>query len=153
MTIKAASGTILATAIVNASGSYSLTPTSPLPDSTQTLSLTATDMAGNVSVASTMVIAIDLITPDTLLMTTSPTGLSGSFTLSRSIGLGFATTESGSTFQCAVDAGAYTGCTSPYDHLFTTDGPHTIRVRSIDPVGNIDLTPLTIAFTLYSIGA
>ena len=107
-------------------------------------------MAGNTSIASTMVISIDLITPDTLLMTTSPTGLSGSITLSRSIGLGFASTESGSTFQCAVDADAYTGCTSPYAHLFTTDGTHTMRVRSIDRVGNIDPTPLTIGFTLYS---
>ena len=127
-----------------------LTLTAALPDGIQTLSLTATDMAGNASIASTMVISIDLITPDTLLMTTSPTGLSGSFTLSRSIALGFLSTETGSTYQCAIDIGAYTGCTSPYGHLFTTDGPHTIRVRSIDPVGNIDPTPLTIGFTLYS---
>lgn len=100
-----------------------------------------------------MIVTIDVTPPDTILLSSSPDALSGSTTLSRSISIGFATTESGSTFQCAVDVGAYTGCVTPYTYTFTTDGAHTIRVRSIDRVGNIDPTPLTIAFTLYSIGA
>ena len=63
MTIRDGSGTILATAIVDASGSYSLTITATLSDGTHSLTITATDPAGNTSVGQNMSLVINSIPP------------------------------------------------------------------------------------------
>lgn len=42
----------------------------------------------------------------------------------------FVANQSGVTFECALDGGAYAPCTSPYDTGTLTSGPHTFSVRA-----------------------
>lgn len=60
----------------------------------------------------------------------------------------FSSSESGSTFECRVDSGAFAPCSSPFTVAALSDGSHTFDVRAIDAVGNVDQTPASRAFTV-----
>ena len=51
-------------------------------------------------------------------------------------------------FECRLDAGAFAACSSPATFAGLAAGAHTVRVRAIDPAGNIDQTPATADFTI-----
>ncbi|MDX6284819.1 MAG: hypothetical protein QOG53_304 [Frankiales bacterium] len=55
----------------------------------------------------------------------------------------FTSTESGSTFQCKLDAGDYATCSSPLVLPPQSDGQHTFSVVATDPVGNADTSAAT----------
>ena len=59
----------------------------------------------------------------------------------------FTATDAGSTFECAIDGGAFTACTSPYTPT-AAPGTHTLAVRAVDPELNPDLSPATVTFTV-----
>jgi hypothetical protein len=50
----------------------------------------------------------------------------------------FASSETGGTFQCKLDAGAFVPCTSPQMYSALPSGKHTFQVAAIDGAGNID---------------
>ena len=83
----------------------------------------------------------DLSPPETTI-TSAPSGTvaGGSATI------GFTSSESGS-FQCALDGGAWTTCTSPKSYSGLAAGGHTFQVRAIDAAGNVDATPATASWT------
>jgi hypothetical protein len=54
----------------------------------------------------------------------------------------FSSSEPGSTFECSLDGGAFTSCTSP-DTLKVKTGKHSFAVRSRDAAGNLDGSPAT----------
>jgi outer membrane protein assembly factor BamB len=56
--------------------------------------------------------------------------------------------EAGSTFECQLDDGAWTGCTSPaqVSYASVAPGPHTLRARAIDRAGNVDASPASATF-------
>jgi hypothetical protein len=97
-----------------------------------------------------MTISIDTRPPETLSGPTSPVNLSDATISTKDISVVFSS-ESGATFQCSLDGLVYTGCTSPVSYRFLSEGAHTLRIRTIDIVGNIDITPLTITFSVNSI--
>jgi hypothetical protein len=71
--IRDSVGNTIATAIVNGSGIWNATPISPLPVGANTLSITQTDLAGNISPSAPLVVTIDL-TPSLSPIVTTVTG-------------------------------------------------------------------------------
>ena len=60
----------------------------------------------------------------------------------------FSSSESGSTFECALDGSGFGSCQSPRDYAGLADGDHTFSVRATDAAGNVDSTPATAAWTV-----
>jgi hypothetical protein len=52
----------------------------------------------------------------------------------------FSSSEEGSTFECALDAGSYGSCSSPKSYEGLSEGSHTFKVRAVGP-GGADPTP------------
>jgi hypothetical protein len=87
--------------------------------------------------------AVDTTPPDT----TITAGPSGS-TATTDATFGFTSTESGSTFQCSLDGGAYQPCASPTTYQGLAPAAHQLAVRAIDAAGNVDQTPATRSWTI-----
>jgi Ca2+-binding RTX toxin-like protein len=99
-------------------------------DSTTTYYARATDSAGNASACSAGVTYVeDSRAPTTTIDNTPATGNTPTFT--------FASSEPGATFECRLDSGAFTPCTSPYTVAAGLPaGAHTFEVRGVDAAGN-----------------
>ncbi|UXC91398.1 Ig-like domain-containing protein [Sphingobium sp. RSMS] len=82
-------GTLLGTAAVDGSGNWNFTPTAPLGEGTHSLTVTATDAAGNVSAASAAyVLTVDTSAPATpVLAPTDGTTISGTAEAGATIAL------------------------------------------------------------------
>src|SRR5207249_3053951 len=89
------------------------------------------------------VFAVDTTPPDTLL-TGGPAGP----TNSTQATMQFSSSESSSTFECRLDAGAWSSCSSPVTYFGLTDGAHTFDGRATDQAGNVDPTPATRSWTV-----
>ncbi len=87
----------------------------------------------------------DIAPPETTIGTAP-----GNPTTATSATFTFSASEQGSAFACALDAAAFSSCTSPqtYDNL--GQGSHTFRVRATDPAGNADLTPAEHTWTIQT---
>jgi hypothetical protein len=59
----------------------------------------------------------------------------------------FASDDETATFECALDGGVYSPCSSPYG-ASVADGDHTFTVRAIDPSGNVDPSPASYDFSV-----
>jgi hypothetical protein len=114
-----------------------------LADGAHTLTVTATDAAGNLDASpATRTFTVDTVLPDTSI-TSGPTGLIGDTTPT----FGFSS-EAGATFECKVDGAAYAACTSLFTTSALSNGAHTFSVRAKDAATNLDATPAARAFTV-----
>ncbi len=103
------------------------------------------DGAGNVSAPARDTIILDTTPPGTRL-DSGPLGYVASRTASFSF-----SSEAGARFECRLDAGAYTGCTSPRKYSLLSQGPHTFSVRAVDKAGNADPTPAVRTWTVDTV--
>jgi hypothetical protein len=85
------------------------------------------------------------VTPPNTTITSGP----GATTNDSTPTFEFSSSETGSTFECRLDAGAFSPCTSPVS-IGASDGPHTFEVRARDAAGNTDPTPASASFTVDS---
>src|SRR3989338_5380277 len=76
------------------------------------------------------------------------TNLSFNPSNSTSASFSFTSTETGSTFQCQMDSGGYSACTSPKSYTALTAGSHTFYVKATDTAGNTDSTPASYTWTI-----
>jgi peptidoglycan/xylan/chitin deacetylase (PgdA/CDA1 family) len=124
------------------SGSWSAC-TSPkayagLSNGSHTFSVRARDAAGNVdSTPATRTWAVDTVAPRTWI-----TDAPSSYTWSSTAEFRFSASESGSTFECMLDSGSWSACTSP-KYYSVSRGTHTFSVRAKDRAGNVDASPAT----------
>ena len=86
--------------------------------------------------------------PDTTAPDTTITSGPPSTTSATTASFAFSSNETGSTFQCSLDAAAFTSCASPTSYSGLADGSHTFRVRATDPAGNTDQSPATQTWTV-----
>lgn len=86
--------------------------------------------------------------PDTTAPeTTIDSGPSGTVNSSTAT-FAFSASESGSTFECRLDGGAWIACTSPKQYTGLPNGSHTFEARATDSAGNVDLTPASRTWTI-----
>ena len=79
--------------------------------------------------------------------TTIDSGPSGTLS-SSSASFTFSSDETGSTFECKLDAGTFSPCTSPQAYDGLSNGSHTFEVRATDAAGNSDTTPASRTWTV-----
>ena len=125
------------------------TPTVALAQGAHTFSVRAVDQAGNVDASpATRSFTVDSAAPET----TISSGANGP-TNDTTPTFGFSSSESNSTFQCAIDAGAFAACSGPgatHTPAALSQGAHTFSVRATDQAGNVDASPATRSFTVDS---
>src|SRR5215212_9981652 len=122
-----------------------------LSNGSHTFDVRATDGAGNVDASPasrTFSVEVppppqDTTPPDTII----DSGPSGT-TDSTSASFEFSSTESGSTFECSLDGGAFASCSSPHRVDNLSEGSHTLQVRTTDAAGNTDASPASTTWTV-----
>src|SRR4051794_7586856 len=124
-------------------------PYAGLADGVHTFSVRATDESGNTDLTPaqrrwTVAIEVGDTTPPDTSITAGPSGT----VTDHSASFAFASTESGSTFDCRLDGGAWTDCSSPKAYSNLADGLHTFGVRATDSVGNTDASPASRTWTV-----
>ena len=85
----------------------------------------------------------DTTPPDTAI-SSGPSGTTTALTAA----FAFTSTESGSSFECKLDAGSWAGCSSPKSLSALTVSLHTFSVRAKDAAGNVDPTPAARSWTV-----
>ncbi|MBI3074420.1 MAG: hypothetical protein HYY84_20095 [Deltaproteobacteria bacterium] len=103
---------------------------SSLGDGTHTLSVRATDDAGNTGEATVYVWVVDTTAPS-VSFDGGPAALTNSATAT----FAFSGTEEGCTFVCAVDDAGAAPCASSYV-VTVGEGAHSVSVRATDDAGN-----------------
>jgi Big-like domain-containing protein len=126
--------------------------TAALTDGPHSVSVRATDVAGNTDASpATRAFTVatapppDTTAPDTTIMS-GPTATTDDSTPT----FAFTASEEGSAFECKLDAGAWAECTSPKDYSALSAGSHTFSVRATDAAGNVDASPATRTWTIQS---
>ena len=116
--------------------SYAFAAASFPADGSYTIRVRATDAAGNVETPNSRTFTIDRTAPQTTIDSSpaNPTSATGAT-------FAFSSSEGGSTFQCRIDGGSWTACSSPESYASLSDGSHTFDVRATDPAGNQDASP------------
>src|SRR2546427_311984 len=114
----------------------------------------ARDAAGNTDQsAASFAWTIDVTPPDTTISSgpsdgSSTTNTSASFDFE---GLDNLTATGALSFECSLDGGAFSSCTSPVLYSGLSRTSHTFAVRAKDQAGNVDPTPATATWTITKI--
>jgi hypothetical protein len=119
-----------------------------------TFSVQASDAAGNVDLTpATQTWTVETgppPPPDTTPPNTTIASGPSSSTTATSASFSFTSTETGSTFACKIDSGAFGSCTSPKSYSGLSVGNHTFSVQASDAAGNVDLTPASQTWTVQA---
>ncbi|MBI2061545.1 MAG: hypothetical protein HYT87_17530 [Nitrospirae bacterium] len=96
---------------------------------------------------------VDLTPPDTALSAVSgalPVASGASIKSGEQITLTLTCNENFCAFRCSLDGASFAPCASPLtpDPRTLSPGDHTLRVQAADAIGNKDLTPAEIKFTV-----
>jgi CSLREA domain-containing protein len=118
-----------------------------LADGAHQFRVRATDAAGNADATpATATWTIDTLAPETTI-SAGPSAVTASTNASFS----FSANESGSTFECSLDGGAFLACSSPRQYAGLADSAHQFRVRAVDAAGNVDGTPAQHGWTIDTV--
>ncbi len=115
-------------------------------------SVMAIDATGNMdtSVATRSWTVEKATTQDSTPPQTSITGAPAASTTSGSANFTFSSGESGSSFACRLDGGAWSSCSSPKAYSGLAIGSHSFSVRASDAAGNADATPPTYSWAVVA---
>ena len=114
-----------------------------LAGGSHTLSVTATDAAGNTGPATSVTWTVDATPPDTTITSAPPNptnATAATFTLASS--------KPGSTAECNLDNAGFVPCSASPSFTSLNEGSHTLLARAIDAYGNVDPTPASYTWTI-----
>jgi hypothetical protein len=121
-----------------------------LTDGSHTFMVRATDGAGNTDqTPASRTWTVDTSAPETTI-TSGPAD--GSLISETSAAFGFTSSETGSTFECKLDAGDWSICPTPKNYSGLSEGSHTFSARATDVAGNTDQSPASRSFTVEEQG-
>ena len=124
------------------SGGGGHAPVVPLPDGDFIFRVRATDSAGN---QATRLYAFTVdTTPPGADFSSGPSRVTGDSTPRFE----FSAAPDVASLECRQDDGAWFECSNPYTTYALADGPHRLRVRGTDTLGNVDTTPASRRFTV-----
>ena len=103
--------------------------------STTTFKFFSTDTNGNSETIQTKIYTIDSTPPNTTIDTNPNTN-----TNETSANFTFYASET-ATFQCKLDSGSFSSCTTPKNYTDLIEGAHTFYVKAIDTATNEDPSP------------
>jgi Big-like domain-containing protein len=136
-------GTSKGTASANALGAWSKA-VSGLADGAHSFAATASDAAGNTSpVSATHTVVVDTAAPETTIDSGPATP-----TTDTTATFAFSASETGSTFECSLDGGLFSACSSPFVLDPVALGDHVFDVRATDGAGNVDPSPASYAWSV-----
>ncbi|MBA3538838.1 MAG: hypothetical protein H0T79_04360, partial [Deltaproteobacteria bacterium] len=117
--------------------------TSPLADASHTITVRASDNAGNAGTAFRTFV-VDTTSP-TVTITVPPATPFNDSTPSATF------TVSGGAIltQCQIDAGAFATCSSPFTASMLADGAHSLQIHATDAAGNLGTA--TAAFVIDTV--
>jgi hypothetical protein len=124
-----------------------VTSTKPAVNSTSGLLVEASDDSTRFYVHNSLSLGGDTTPPETAIAS----GPSGTVTATTAA-FAFSSSETGSSFECRLDAAAWASCTSPMSYSFLAAGNHTFDVRATDAACNTDPTPATRTWTIAASG-
>jgi Bacterial Ig domain/Bacterial Ig-like domain/Chitobiase/beta-hexosaminidase C-terminal domain len=122
---------------------YAFDPSDFPADGDYTVRVRARDAAGNTEAASSRTFTFDSTEPETSIDSSMADPSN-----STSATFDFSSDEPGSTFECAIDAGAWSPCTSPESYAGLSDGAHSFEVQATDLAGNTDGNPASFSWTI-----
>ena len=117
---------------------------SGLSAATRKFAVYAVDQAGNITVPAQQATWTVDLTPPTTTIASGPTG----YDLTATPTFTFTSSKPNSTFECALDGGAFSACPASDTLPVTADGQHTLAVRATDAAGNTDPSPATRTWTI-----
>src|SRR5206468_1031421 len=138
-----------------------------LTDGLHTLKILSDDKVGNkASSPSSFNWTIDTESPSTSIFSatdgSNKSMIPGSNTSSNSVAFEFSANDTGGSedkgvgikqFECSIDNSNFTTCTSPVKLSSDTlkDGNHIFKIRAKDNIGNLDLSPQSISWTVDTV--
>ena len=120
--------------------------TRALPEGDAIISIWARDAKGYES-WKRLTLTVDTKEPDTSI-TSGPSGTDRS----TSPSFDFSASEADVKFECRLDGGEWSACSSPKGYTSLGDGQHTFEVAAIDRAGNRDPDPAKRTWTIDSTG-
>ncbi len=84
------------------------------------------------------------MTPPETSISSSPSAHSNS----SSAAFSFTANETGSTFECNLDAGGWSACSSPQSYTNLSEGSHAFEVRATDVAVNTDFSPASYSWNV-----
>ncbi|GAB4195800.1 MAG: hypothetical protein OHK0022_12820 [Roseiflexaceae bacterium] len=100
------------------------------------------------SVARFTIAVPDTTPPDTTITQQPSNPSAGTFATFAFTGTDNLTPPAGLTFECSLDGGAFSVCTSPTTYSGLSNGSHTFLVQARDAAGNVDPTPASFTWTI-----
>lgn len=86
---------------------------------------------------------VDSVPPETTITSAPP-----AFVNDGMVTFAFVGSERFVGFECSLDFGPFSPCTSPQSIVVLSDGPHAFQVRAVDQNGNVDPSPAVYRLVL-----
>ena len=119
-------------------------------NSSTSFSATATSSAANTSPCSSALTYVEDSAPPDTQITAGPPAQSDSSTASLAFTGSDGSGSGVAAFECGIDSGPWTPCSSPKEYSDLAEGSHLFEVRASDVASNTDPTPAALEWVVDS---